>query len=466
MVHFALPSDEVVPQPDGAHLTAGDAADDARSLSCVPTTPASGSGNGYFSPAEIEEEQTLPPSPLSMPASPRSPTSKRPATQAEASERPAKTQVVEDEPTVGVKRPPETPSEMLDPRTEASASGAGTLEPGGVLQVLETVDDEPSAEVPPEVWDYIQEEDLEEDTADHPDHWDEDRWAAESQAGKQAELTSLAEYGVYLPVPREQSIGGKYITTRWEEVPKRKQGKLICRSRFVAREFRWKDPARNDLFGVTSSANTGRILDYLLVKKKGWRAYLADCKCAFFHAPEEEEVFVEPPEEWKREHPDEDLVWLLLKQLYGRRPAPRKFSDFCSGVLTDKIGMKRCVEVPHMFYCEETEVCLEVHVDDFYAVGPGDAAGNLLKKVGEYMTLTLEGPYDIGSTFTHLKRVRTVTAEGLYIAASPTHLKKLLKLTDLTDQSKGRETPITKPVVESESDEELPADHWTKFRGV
>ena len=45
-------------------------------------------------------------------------------------------------------------------------------------------------------------------------------------------------------------------------------------------------------------------------------------------------------------------------------------------------------------------------------------------------------------------------------------MRKLLKLIDLTEQSKGRDTPITKPVVESEADEELPADDWTKYRAV
>ena len=372
--------------------------------------------------------------------------------------------MVEDDAPSPAKRSAETPAEALDPRTEDYVPDPGTLEPGGVLQVLATVDEDP-VEVPPEVLDYVEADDLEQDTPDHPDHWDEQRWAIESKAGKARELASLAEYGVYLPVPRQQSVGGKYITTRWEEVPKLKQGKWICRSRFVAREFRWKDPGRDDLFGVTSSSNTGRILDYLMVKKS-LRAYLADCKCAFFHAPEEEEVYVEPPDEWKQEHPEDDMVWLLLKQLYGRRPAPRAFSDFCSGVLTDKIGMKRCAEVPHLFYDEETEVCLEVHVDDFYAVGPGEAAGNLLKRVAQYMTLTLEGPYDVGSTFVHLKRVRTMTAEGMYIAASPSHLRKLLKLTDLTEESKGRDTPITKAVVESETDQELSAEEWAKYRAV
>ena len=45
-------------------------------------------------------------------------------------------------------------------------------------------------------------------------------------------------------------------------------------------------------------------------------------------------------------------------------------------------------------------------------------------------------------------------------------MRKLLKLIDLTEQSKGRDTSITKPVVEIEADEELPADDWTKYRAV
>ena len=372
---------------------------------------------------------------------------------------------MEDEsPTAGIKRPADLPAEALDPRSE-TFEGETAVETGGVLQAYEGLD-EPAVQMPEEAWDVLEDEPTG-DSADHPDTWDEQRWELERHRGKAKELKSLSDYGVYSPVPRDQSTGRKFITTRWEEVPKWKQGRWIVRSRFVAREFKWKDPGRDDLFGVTSSANTGRILDYILVKK-GYRAYLADCHCAFFHAPEDEEVYVEPPDEWKRLYPDQDLVWLLQKQLYGRRPAPRAFSNFIAGVLTEKIGMKRCIEVPHLFYHEETEVCLEVHVDDFYAVGPGESAGNLLKRVAEYMTLTLEGPFDIGSTYVHLKRVRTMTPEGLYISSSSSHLKKLLELTDLTETSKGKDTPITKPVT-GEGDEpeiELSPTEATRFRAV
>ena len=404
-----------------------------------------------------------PRSALSAPATPRTPAQKRVSEKEPEGREPKALVKEETPPSSPVKRAAETPAEFLDPRVEPPGSGE-SASAGGVLEIHEVVDEE-QVSMPEEAWECLDFDEVDCKASEHPDNWTEEKWLEESYKGKSKELGCLRDYGVYKPVPRAQSVGGKYISTRWEEAPKWKEGKWIVRSRFVAREFKWKDPGQDDIFGVTSSANTGRILGYLLAKKQ-LRAYLADVECAFFHAPEEDEVYVEPPQEWKDDHPDEDYVWQLVKQLYGRRPAPRAFSDFVAGVLIDEIGMKRCIEVPHLYYHEETEVCLEVHVDDFYAVGPGEAAGNLLQRIGQHMTLKIEGPYDIGSTFVHLKRVRVVAPEGVYISASPNHLKKLLKLTDLSEGSKGRDTPITKPVVGSEEDEELPAEQRTQFRAV
>eukprot|EP00435_Cladocopium_sp_Y103_P019977 s1163_g4.t2 len=284
----------------------------------------------------------------------------------------------------GSKRPADTPAEALDPRTEDYQEGISPERPGGVLQVYETVDETPTP-VPEEAWHLLESDDLAGDPTDHPDTWDEERWGQEMHSGKARELQSLADYKVYVPVPREESQGKK--------------------------EFRWKDSSRDDLFGVTSWANTGRILDYVMTKKS-LRAYLADCHCTFFHAPEEEEVYVEPPDEWKQRSADKED---RDETMCGR-----------------------------------------------------DSAGQLLKRVAEYMTLTLEGPFDVGSTFVHLKRVRTVTPEGLYISASSNHLKKLMKLTDLTENSKGKDTPITKPVVEDgdEPPAELSPEETTRFRAV
>ena len=108
-----------------------------------------------------------------------------------------------------------------------------------------------------------------------------------------------------------------------------------------------------------------------------------------------------------------------------------------------------------------------MHVDDFYAVGPGTAPERLLKQIGEHLTLLIEGPYHDGNpSFTHLKRRRTVTKEGVWIQPSENHLKKLLDLCGLDERSKPRETPITKEVATLEPSEPLQDEEIRRYRAI
>ena len=308
----------------------------------------------------------------------------------------------------------------------------------------------------------------------------------------------------------------------------------------MAREFRWKDPGRDDLFGVTTSANTSRILDVLLAKGPGYTAVTGDVTCAFFHADEEEEVYVDPPTEWKDIHGHEwtwklakqlygrrpaprkfsdkvasvmcqelsmlrckevphlyfhpvkkvaievpgdvtcaffhadeeeevyvdpptewkdihghEWTWKLAKQLYGRRPAPRKFSDKVASVMCQELSMLRCKEVPHLYFHPVKKVAIEVHVDDFYAVGPGNAPWEVMCELKKFLTLSLEGPFTVGDSLVHLKRKRVITEDGVWIDS---HLKKLLELTGLNWKSTGRETPQTKDLTASEGTDLSPED--------
>lgn len=294
MVHFSLPADEVVPQPDGGLLTAGD----EESEGYVPTTPPDLDQEPPLLAEDVAEMEGFlsPRSALSAPATPRTPAQKRVSEKEPEGREPKALVKEETPPSSPVKRAAETPAEFLDPRVEPPGSGE-SASAGGVLEIHEVVDEE-QVSMPEEAWECLDFDEVDCKASEHPDNWTEQKWLEESYKGKSKELGCLRDYGVYKPVPRAQSVGGKYISTRWEEVPKWKEGKWIVRSRFVAREFKWKDPGRDDIFGVTSSANTGRILDYLLAKKQ-LRAYLADVECAFFHAPEEDEVYVEPPHSGK-----------------------------------------------------------------------------------------------------------------------------------------------------------------------
>ena len=110
-------------------------------------------------------------------------------------------------------------------------------------------------------------------------------------------------------------------------------------------------------------------------------------------------------------------------------------------------------------------MALEVHVDDFYAVGPGQGSKRVLEEVAKYLTMQIERPYDeINPEFVYLKCHRTIRPEGVWIQPAEGHLKKLLELNGLNMESKTRETPVTKPVIGSPEDEPLLPDQHTRFR--
>ena len=153
----------------------------------------------------------------------------------------------------------------------------------------------------------------------------------------------------------------------------------------------------------------------------GYTAVTGDVTCAFFHAEEEEEVYVDPPTEWKGANGHE-WAWKLEKQLYGRRPAPRKFSDKVASVMCQELKMLRCQEVPHLYFHPIKKVAVEVHVDDFYAVGPGNAPWEVMTELKKFLTLSLEGPFSAGESFVHLKRKRVITEDGVWIAPSDSQL--------------------------------------------
>jgi len=98
--------------------------------------------------------------------------------------------------------------------------------------------DEVASELPEESYIHLGEDNIPASgPTGHLDTWTDEKWISESLKGKAKELTRLKHYGVYVAISRSQAKG-KYVTTRWEEVLKFKNGEWIIRSRFVAREFK------------------------------------------------------------------------------------------------------------------------------------------------------------------------------------------------------------------------------------
>ena len=97
-------------------------------------------------------------------------------------------------------------------------------------------------------------------------------------------------------VTRGSTRGKWFLTTRWV-MQQRDQG---VRARFVCREFRKLNPGRDDIFAPASSVITSRVIDAVANHRRCSR-FTFDASNAFFHAKETEEVYAEPPVEWREE---------------------------------------------------------------------------------------------------------------------------------------------------------------------
>ena len=55
----------------------------------------------------------------------------------------------------------------------------------------------------------------------------------------EAALDRLLENGVVLDIPRDEGIGMKHLTTRWEKTWRKRNDEWEYKVRFVGREYRW-----------------------------------------------------------------------------------------------------------------------------------------------------------------------------------------------------------------------------------
>jgi len=166
--------------------------------------------------------------------------------------------------------------------------------------------------------------------------------------GKQKELQHMKNFGIYVPRPRaEVPKDYKHISTRWE-VQKRtdSSGEVLARVRFVSREFRRGDP-RNDIFAAASSSVTSRLIPLKAMSKPGMVTFTLDASSAFFHAPCLGKCVVDPPaewlEQWVRDGGSPETVWELRRELYGRRVAPCRWTEWFANELV-ALGMQQSPE--------------------------------------------------------------------------------------------------------------------------
>ena len=133
-------------------------------------------------------------------------------------------------------------------------------------------------------------------------------------AGKKEVLEMLAHYGVYEDIPMADAQGIKELRARWEP---QSRGDVV-KWRYVAQEFKWME-TRDDVFAASSTAQMGRMVDFVSIKEEDYGTFFADCVKAYYQADQLEEVCVKPPKEYIRLliklGRDPEVMWKLRKML-------------------------------------------------------------------------------------------------------------------------------------------------------
>ena len=227
-------------------------------------------------------------------------------------------------------------------------------------------------------------------------------------------------------MPRSSVPARQVVTTRWEEKWKGEE----VRSRFVARDYKWREPDRTDLFAATPS-DVGLALLLSIASALRLCVQTLDLVTAFIHADIQEPVFVEPPVGYE----DSQNVWRLKKAMNGVRSAPLAFQDFLVEVLSNRVKMLRSLADPMVFYHADKPLYVDIHVDDPIAFGSETDLAAFYKELEVHVCVKVEPVVQVGGCFRYLGRSYTRTEKGFIRRPGATYIQDTLELAGMPDCS-------------------------------
>ena len=177
------------------------------------------------------------------------------------------------------------------------------------------------------------------------------------------EMEKLRQMEVYSYAPWSRiPPDTRVLGTTWVDESK---GSRLCVQEFATTR-------RTDLFSATPPLCLTRVLISRCATATrgggGGRQLMAlDVRRAFLHGVVERELFVRPPPEdtYASSH---GLVWKLEKSLCGTRDAPQLWRKQVVATMLEA-GFQMCKVSPCLFFHDQRDLMVIVHVDDFLACG-------------------------------------------------------------------------------------------------
>lgn len=268
--------------------------------------------------------------------------------------------------------------------------------------------------------------------------------------GQMEEMRRFEQMKVYDYVLRgeaQKNSNGKFVGVRWVKVNKGTVADPNVRCRLVAQEYA-KGEIRDDLFAATPPLFALKLLlsDVASLKETGGKKCIMtlDVKAAFLYGDTKRDVYIELPKEdpWA-----DDFIWVgkLRKAMYGTRDAPQVWYEEVRALML-LLGFCQSKINPCVYYHEQKDLRVMVHVDDFLCTGEEGELEWFRKQVLKRFEITSKiigrtaDPF--GSTV-FLGRTIRWTKNGLEIEGEVKYFKAMLKEWGM-ENAKSVDTPWVK----------------------
>ena len=286
------------------------------------------------------------------------------------------------------------------------------------------------------------------------------------------EVEKLEMFSCFQPKVRSDVPGGTRIYRHtWVDTD--------AKSRLTVRDLR-RFGTEEQITCPTPTHTSNALFDYL-VAALNLELVTFDVVSAFPHAEEQnEKIFMWPPAEWLQRDDVRDwmakqglqpnqVVWHLLRALYGRRSAGANFRDFLEAIMgtMDGFNFKRGDEEPCAYYDSQRGVRMLHHIDDGRVAGPREShdAIEVVKQLGRYMLLKVSSPVEINEAYTCLGRKRVRLERGWMTIPADKHRKRIIEVLGLDKVEEGKTikipaTPGIRRPYSEDDEQESDKDLW------
>ena len=287
----------------------------------------------------------------------------------------------------------------------------------------------------------------------------------------QVEISRLKGLGVLLPVSSLPGGELKRLTTRfvrtWRDKVINNERKWLRRSRYVAREFAWLSPDRQDLFSPASSNITNRLLQYAYLQRKSNDATQVmaalDIGDAFLTVDQ-----VQPAVVSCELASGETEEYALGKVLPGQRDGSLLWYKSLTNFLSEHLQMQPLALYPCLLKSPDSKCLMLLHVDDILVVcGKEYLEDSLLQALNSKYKVNAEVMQFLGDSVTFLKR-RLVLEDfdKMIIYPHPKHFTRLFDLVGVKRTWKPKNVPAHSQISECFETPELGTDRASTFRSA